>query len=100
MALIITNRSRLTLRYWKASLAWKNVGNWSRGWTQGGFITELKTICNDNGLLGSLADALLDDMVHDRERVEKPTIGELVELHAIKTSIIGHLNNTAVTAQR
>lgn len=86
-----------TLRYWKASLAWKNVGNWAKGWTQGDFIVELRHLSCDNDNLGRRADTLLDDMIKGIERQEihagtvvylelsKPAIAE----QQLKTKISG-----------
>ena len=80
--IVESQKAKLTLRYWKASLAWKNVGDWAKGWTATTFIHEVKEICNDNGMLGGLADILLDDMIHDRERTPNETPGELIDIHA------------------
>lgn len=80
MGLCSGKKQTLTLRYWKASLAWKNIGSWAMGWTQESFIDELRTICNDNGNLGLAADHLLDDMIHDVERRPRETPGKLYVL--------------------
>jgi adenine specific DNA methylase Mod len=64
------DKAEKTLRFWKASLAWKNIGEWSKGWTQGDFISELRDLCLDSGVLGHKADNLLDDMIKGVERQE------------------------------
>ena len=74
------DREELTLRYWKASLAWKNIGEWAKGWTQGAFIKELQELCEDNGNIGSRADVLLDMMIKDVERCPRDVPGEVVAL--------------------
>lgn len=78
------DREELTLRYWKASLAWKNIGEWAKGWTQGAFIKELQELCEDNGNIGSRADVLLDMMIKDVERCPLDCPGEVVELKAAR----------------
>lgn len=95
MALVRGLKASLTLRYWQASLAWKNIGTWAKGWTQESFIRELRDLCNDNGRVGSNADSLLDDMIHDRERKELPVAGRVVPLHS-KTQIMGRKTETTI----
>lgn len=84
-----TPKAKLTLRFWKASLAWKNIDDWAKGWTAESFIKELRVICNDNGRLGGGADSLLDDMIHDRERTPNDIPGELIRLQFLETTNIG-----------
>jgi hypothetical protein len=81
MGLVAGRKAEYTLRYWKASLAWKNIGDWAVGWNFGAFIDELREICNDNDRLGALADRLLDDVVYDKERNPLEIPGQVVSLH-------------------
>ena len=76
-------------RYWKASLAWKNIGDWAKGWTQESFINEVRFICSARTLVGVLADRLLDDMIHDVERHPNDVPGEVIDLHS-RTKLLGH----------
>lgn len=69
-----------TQRYWKASLAWKNMGDWAIGWTQESFIKELQHICLSPQKVGDMADSLLDDMVHNIERVHNT---ESAQIHSL-----------------
>ena len=89
MNVVATPKAQLTLRYWKASLAWKNIGNWAKGWTAESFIKELRVICNDNGNVGARGDILLDDMINERERVENDIPGELIRVQFRKTKDLG-----------
>lgn len=57
-----------TLRFWKASLAWKNIDNHADGWTQGSFIKEVRALCCSPFQVGWRADDLLDDMINNHER--------------------------------
>lgn len=59
----------LCQRYWKASLAWKNIGDHALGFTQGSFIEEVTAICANQFRVGDLADNLLDIMIKDIEVV-------------------------------
>ena len=96
MSVIVSPKAKLTLRFWKASLAWKNVGNWAKGWTTESFITELREICNDNGNVGFQADTLLDDMIHDKERVPRELPGVLVSI----TPASSFVGNTIIIGQQ
>lgn len=98
MSVIESPKAKLTLRFWKASLAWKNIGNWATGWNTESFIIELRTICNDNGRVGFQADNLLNDMVHDRERVPLEHPGVLVELR--KAKIAQYIPETTIVGQQ
>lgn len=93
--LIDSAKAEKVLRYWKASLAWKNIGDWAAGWSQGSFIDECRELCQDNGLLGFRADCLLDDMIHDVERSPLEIPGIVVELQR-KTEIVGQDNKETV----
>lgn len=61
-----------TLRFWKASLAWKNIDNHAQGWTQGSFIQEVRALCHSPFLVGWRADDLLDDVIHNKEHKPLP----------------------------
>jgi hypothetical protein len=80
MPMATGSKAEPTLRFWKASLAWKNIGGWAKGWTQESFIAEVRTLCADLGSLGSRADDLLDDMIHDVEERPRETPGIVVSL--------------------
>jgi hypothetical protein len=95
MALVQGLKAELTFRYWVASLAWKNIGGWAKGWTTESFITELRSLCNDNGRVGSHADELLDDIIHNKERKPLHESGRVVSLHA-RTNIMGHRPHIAI----
>ncbi len=81
MAVAEGKRVELAQLYWKASLAWKNIGNWADGWTVGDFIERCRLLCEDQGRIGDLADNLLEDVIHDRERTEVHT-AEIIQLRA------------------
>lgn len=87
MALVETRRAQDTVRFWKASLAWKNIGTWARGWTQEDFIEECRYLCLDPSKLGDSADELLDSMIHDRERIHLETPGVIISLWRDKTRV-------------
>lgn len=80
MAVVDNKKASTTLGYWKASLAWKNIGNWAAGWTQESFIQECRSLCCDQGNVGKKADDLLDDMINGIERRALHE-GIVVELH-------------------
>lgn len=95
MAVVMTSKSGLVLRFWKASLAWRIGGKWAAGWTQATFIDEVRALCCDNDNLGSQADRLLDDMIHAREHNPKDVSAEVVALHSrliLVPNILGHQN--------
>lgn len=97
MPMVETFKAQKTLRYWEASLAWKNVDDWSRGWTVESFTDECRMLCCDQGRIGYLADILLDDMINDRERTPLKEPGQLIPLVVIDslsslTQIIGQSN--------
>lgn len=98
MAIMTGSKAQLTLRFWKASLAWKNIGKWAQGWTTESFIDELRHLCNDNGVLGSRADTLLDDMIFDRERREQATPGTLYHFPVRFASQTQDLGQQTLTA--
>lgn len=79
-----TPKEQLTLRYWKASLAWRNRGEWADGWSTGDFIDEIRMLCSSFGTLGHFADILLDDVIHDVEFSPLEQPGKLVQLYAPK----------------
>lgn len=94
MALVESRKAQDTVRFWKASLAWKNVGAWARGWTQEDFIEECRYLCLNPLKLGAAADELLDSMIHDKERIYLETPGVLISLRrpttqTIETQIMG-----------
>lgn len=78
----------VTLRYWQASLAWKNRGDWAKGWTQGTFIAEVRDICRSPHQVGWHADDLLDDVIYDKEHKPLGSMGELVRLVARPKSLV------------
>lgn len=64
---MMTPLEETTIRFWKASLAWKNIGEWAEGWTQGEFIKEVRAVCCSPYYVGQRADDLLEDMIHNKE---------------------------------
>ena len=84
-----------TLKYWEASLAWKNIGDWAANWTTGSFIRECRRLCLDQGRVGFLADTLLDDVIHDRERspLEMPAEVLAFITASLKTQDLGQVVN-------
>lgn len=78
MALVRGRKAEVTLRYWKASLAWRIGGKWAEGFTQESFIQEVRMLCCDNDNVGSQSDRLLDDMIHGREHNPREIPGQLV----------------------
>lgn len=79
MSVVDTFKAKNTLRFWKASLAWKNIDDWAKGWTTESFINELRELCCDNDNMGRQADDLLHEMIHGRER--RQTEGSAIVYH-------------------
>lgn len=62
----LVNAQEKILRYWQASLAWRGVSPWCDGKNIGWLIQEASYLAGFSGWLGNCADALLDNVIHDR----------------------------------
>lgn len=78
----LMGKEDVTLKYWKASLAWKNIDDWAKGWTISSFIAEVRGICYDQGRVGDLADKLLTDVINDNERSENDIPGIIIPFNS------------------
>lgn len=78
----------VTLRYWQASMAWKNREDWAKGWTQGSFGAELRFLCHSNHRVGFKADDLLDDFIYNHEEKPLGSPGNVVSIHSRPKSLV------------